>query len=527
MLKVPLIFVFGALSILMVLNGCKKRNLQQTSLSAAASTSTVFEGFGTDFEAFGKPYGGCGVPEKLLYDDQQKKLPYIALNVQNTPIEAGIIPRPIRDSSKVGLWDNGQNCGRWIKITVGNDCRDATQLAHEGKICVRQDGSHGESNYDTVDDLNGKVLYGVIADSCQDPNYWCRDSEGHVDISTHELTDMLQEWGKDRRSWNNRQVTWNFIDSPPAKFQIGEPKFAWSVNAKPVWPALVVYNLKNGLSRVEYKKDGVWTPAQMNSDMGQLWILGVASGEVESLSYDIRIYDVRDNLIGTYSVTLPASCSDGCSDFVDAKGGKAVVASSSAVKSPVSEETPVAETTSTETTERESIDTTEAPTEEAVETSTNETTVETTSRSTPEINSTATSTIQDSPPISQENTSGPKADRCLSYNGDGYTCDGLGMGTSTSMCKWDQKWECVDGCAKWVSACDSPVEVSGNTPGTGYDSSGTDGESESTDINCRDYNQDGLTCSDVGVSGSEKVCKWGQEFECYQGCAKWLRSCNG
>jgi hypothetical protein len=186
---------------------------------------------------------------------------------------------------------------------------------------VQADGSHGPEYYRTQDDLNGKVLYGVVADSCQDPNYWCRDSQGHVDISTHELLDMLTEWGSDRSKWNNRQVTWKFVKEPPAKFRLGEPKLAWAPNAMPYWPALIIYNLKNGLSKVEIKSRETWIPATMNSDMGQLWILTAPDGSPQpgqGASYTIRLHDADADaaLLGTYDLSLPAECEKGCKDIV-------------------------------------------------------------------------------------------------------------------------------------------------------------------------------------------------------------------
>ncbi len=303
---------------------CIKRKAKTSDISAVPDSAAIYEGYGTDFEKLGEPYGGCGVPESLLFDENGKKLPYIALNVQNTAIAEAILPRPILDPSKIGLWKNGNNCGRWIEITVGNDCRSASQQAHEGKICVQQDGSFGPEYYKTADELNGKVIYGVIADSCQDPNYWCRDSRGHVDISTHELLEMLQIWGSDRAKWNNRQVSWKFLDQVPSKFTIGEPKFAWAQNAMPYWPALVIYNLKNGLSKVEIEVNGAWAPAQMNSDMGQLWILGGKDNSRDTAQgheYRFRLYDSAAMLLGTYAVILPTDCEKGCKDVLKVKSG--------------------------------------------------------------------------------------------------------------------------------------------------------------------------------------------------------------
>lgn len=306
-------------ALLLVTTACIKRKPSTSQTLANTEEARTYQGYGTDFEKLGEPYGGCGVPEALLFDDQGKKLPYIALNVQNTPIAESILSRPIQDPSKVGLWNNGKNCGRWIEITVGNDCRNASQQAHEGKICVQSNGESGPQFYNTQDELNGKMLYGIIADSCQDPNYWCRDSQGHVDISTHELLERLKDWGADRTKWNNRQVTWKFIKQPPTQFTLKNPKFAWAQNAMPYWPALVIYNVSNGLSRVEIKANDTWIPAKMNSDMGQLWILGSKDNSVQTAAgyeFTFRFYDLDENMLGPYTAILPTDCEKGCKEVL-------------------------------------------------------------------------------------------------------------------------------------------------------------------------------------------------------------------
>ncbi|MBF0442766.1 MAG: hypothetical protein HQK54_12750, partial [Oligoflexales bacterium] len=41
---------------------------------------------------------------------------------------------------------------------------------------------------------------------------------------------------------------------------------------------------------------------------------------------------------------------------------------------------------------------------------------------------------------------------------------------------------------------------------------------------CRAYNNDGRTCSDVGSSSEGEIsCKWSQTWKCMDGCAKWQR----
>lgn len=68
-----------------------------------SKTSRQFSGHGTHFAAMGKPYGGCGVPPGKAYDDNGKALPWVALNTN-------------------AEFENGVNCGRWLEITLGQNC---------------------------------------------------------------------------------------------------------------------------------------------------------------------------------------------------------------------------------------------------------------------------------------------------------------------------------------------------------------------------------------------------------------------
>ncbi|MBF0441367.1 MAG: hypothetical protein HQK54_05635 [Oligoflexales bacterium] len=42
---------------------------------------------------------------------------------------------------------------------------------------------------------------------------------------------------------------------------------------------------------------------------------------------------------------------------------------------------------------------------------------------------------------------------CRSYNRDGLTCEQMDMRDRPFICKWAQKWSCVNGCAKWQGFC--------------------------------------------------------------------------
>ena len=70
------------------------------------------------------------------------------------------------------------------------------------------------SNYDKFPDAiarSNKVLYGVIADSCLDNNYWCRRDPMHIDISKSYLESVYGSIGL----WNNRFVSWSYISGAP------------------------------------------------------------------------------------------------------------------------------------------------------------------------------------------------------------------------------------------------------------------------------------------------------------------------
>jgi hypothetical protein len=41
---------------------------------------------------------------------------------------------------------------------------------------------------------------------------------------------------------------------------------------------------------------------------------------------------------------------------------------------------------------------------------------------------------------------------CTIHNDDGKTCQDVGVSPGQQSCKWDQTWECIDGCAKWVKS---------------------------------------------------------------------------
>jgi len=172
-----------------------------------SGTPSPVTGNATWFSGLGGPYGGCGLPEANV--DSQN---YLALNVQNSPGVYSDLPRPIpaADAAEIGMWDNGLNCGRWVQVTIGNNCTGVNDGAQNQPFC--RNGSWKSDQY------NGATLDMVVADSCDDPNAWCKDDPYHVDLHQASLNQFVlngQPVGNMYPgSWNNRQVTWQFIPAP-------------------------------------------------------------------------------------------------------------------------------------------------------------------------------------------------------------------------------------------------------------------------------------------------------------------------
>ena len=100
---------------------------------AASAATTEVLGNATHFAALGSPYGGCGLPQREL-DSQD----FVALNVFNTPGDySGSYPRPVPDSREPikGAFDNGRNCGRWVKVTIGDYCTGTNHGAPGRPFC--------------------------------------------------------------------------------------------------------------------------------------------------------------------------------------------------------------------------------------------------------------------------------------------------------------------------------------------------------------------------------------------------------
>lgn len=270
--------------------------------SVEEPTTTPVIGNSTWFDALGSPYGGCGLPQANL-DSQD----FVALNVYDTPGDYAFYPRPMPEGdSKIGMWNNGHNCGRWVQVTVDDYCTGVNDGAPNQAFC--RNGQWVEDEY------NGAVLNMIVADSCGDSNGWCRDDPYHLDLAKASLG----RFSKDGATvnllpdhFNNRHISWKFI---PAPSYSGDIQIGFIQGAQAWWPAISVSHLANGLHGVEYLNGGVWKPATMNGDMGQSYIIdGTTSG---ATTFTIRVRDADDQLVNggrQYSFSLPASCSGQCS----------------------------------------------------------------------------------------------------------------------------------------------------------------------------------------------------------------------
>lgn len=262
-------------------------------------------GNATWFSGLGSPYGGCGVPQANL--DSQF---FVALNVQNTPANySTFLPRPIaaQNASAIGMFSNGLNCGRWVRVTIGNNCTGINDGAPNQPFC--RNGSWVADNY------NGASLDLLVADSCQDGNAWCRDDPNHLDLVQSSLNQFLlngQPVGNMYpNAWNNRQMNWQFIPTPN---YTGDIQIGFLQGASPFWSAISITHLANGIHGVEYNQNGTWVNAPMDSDMGDDYvILPTTAGGTD---YQIRVFDSSDQAINNgriYHFSYPSSCGSSCS----------------------------------------------------------------------------------------------------------------------------------------------------------------------------------------------------------------------
>ena len=280
--------------------------LTAVQASAGALTpddwSAPMTGSATWFDNLGSPYGGCGMPQ-----DQLETQNWIALNVYDTPGDYTMYPRPLPDGDpRIGLFDNGRNCGRWVRVSISDYCTGINDGAPGQPFC--RGGSWVEDGY------NGATLDMLVADSCGDPNGWCRDDPFHIDLAHQALNRFVQDGapvGDLDDHWNNRRVTWEFIEAPDYS---GDIEIGFVQGSERWWAGVSISRLPNGIHGVEHFTDGAWVTTPMNADMGQSYLVKPTS--TGGTDYRIRVKDVDDEyLFGgrEYSFSLPESCGGKCS----------------------------------------------------------------------------------------------------------------------------------------------------------------------------------------------------------------------
>lgn len=299
------------MAILTVVGACVAVVLGVLPASAIdpGGTTAPVTGNATWFTGLGSPYGGCGLPQSAL--DSQN---FLALNVQNSPGNYTNLPRPIpaADASEIGMFDNGLNCGRWVKVTIGPNCNGTNDGAPNEPFC------RGGSGY-VADQYEGATLDMVVGDSCDDDNAWCKDDPYHIDLAQASLNKFVlngQPVGNMYPgSWNNRQVTWQFESAPN---YTGDINIGAIQGAQPYWAAIAISHLPNGIHGVQYFANGAWANATMDSDQGDDYIVSPTTGAGTAGSqYEIRVIDASGNLVNNgevYNFGLPAAClPNGCS----------------------------------------------------------------------------------------------------------------------------------------------------------------------------------------------------------------------
>jgi hypothetical protein len=279
----------------------------ESESEALTSGGAVHVGNATNFSGQGDrahgAIGACGVPEGML--DSQN---YVALNVQDTPRDyGGGLQRPIPSgqASKIGEYDNGRNCGRFMRVAIEDRCNGVNDGANGQPFC------RGGKGF--VDDPHkGAALNMIVSDSCQDGNAWCRDDPNHIDLHTSALQRFYQG-GREvdvGKGWTNDRVKWQYRRAP--RYQ-GDVRLAFAQNSFAYYPAIIVAHLENGIHGVlQQGDDGKFTPIPHNGDQGQVFVLRPGK------TFRIKIIDAEGKELHggrVYSFHLPSSCEGRCKPF--------------------------------------------------------------------------------------------------------------------------------------------------------------------------------------------------------------------
>jgi hypothetical protein len=211
-------------------------------------------------------------------------------------------------ADKIGMWDNGLNCGRYVQVTIGDYCTGVNDGAPNQPFC--RNGSWVSDAY------NGATLTMLVADSCGDSNAWCRDDPYHLDLHKDSLNRFVKDGAPVGdlypNHFNNRHIQWQFV---PAPNYTGDIQIGFLQGAQSWWGAIAISHLPNGIHGVDFQTaDGAWQPATMDGDMGEAYI--VSPTTAGGTQFQIRVHDSTDALLNNgrvYTFSLPASCGSQCS----------------------------------------------------------------------------------------------------------------------------------------------------------------------------------------------------------------------
>lgn len=84
-----------------------------------ACAGGAYRGKSTNYDGFGPIVSGCGVPAHcydLMMKDKESPLLYVALNSR-------------KGDGGMGMFEEGKQCGRWLKVTLGKNCK--TNCEHD------------------------------------------------------------------------------------------------------------------------------------------------------------------------------------------------------------------------------------------------------------------------------------------------------------------------------------------------------------------------------------------------------------
>jgi len=116
---------------------------------------TTYQAYGTYYTGINYPYGNCGAPE-TTFDDYG----HVALNIYKILNDNPSLP--ITDPTRTGFYNNGLNCGRYMKITLGRYCDGTNHGTPDAAGCTGGAVGWGD------DEFSGAEMIAIVADSCPD-----------------------------------------------------------------------------------------------------------------------------------------------------------------------------------------------------------------------------------------------------------------------------------------------------------------------------------------------------------------------